>query len=115
MQLLVRSFILFCLAILLAAGLWFRPSQAVSLAVSLTDSRINQLEFQVRQLQTQLNQIANQNNSSPTLSTSGRSDNIEPTASDPVFNAQFDNLATLVIEINQRLQAIEQTLADAER
>lgn len=108
MKPLVRSFVLCCLTILLISGLLFRPSQAVS----LTDSRINQLEFQVRQLQTQLNQISNQNNTAPRISLSGRNGNIEPTASNPTFNEQFDNLATLVIEINQRLKTIEQQLAD---
>lgn len=111
MKPLVRSLALCCLTVLLIVGVLFRPSQAVS----LTDSRINQLEFQVRQIQTQLNRIANQNGSAPTLSTAQRNPNIESTGSDLTFDEQFDNLATMVIEINQRLQIIEQRLAETER
>ena len=92
------------IALLLYFQLW--PASASS---SLTDSRINQLEFQVRSLQTQLNQLQAQ---PPSPST--RSANIRPNTTLPEtelsLDEQFDNLATLVIEINQRVIAIENRL-----
>ena len=92
------------IALLLLGSVWLRPVRASS----LTDSRVNQLEYQVRSLQTQVSQLqsripgAANNAASPTPRS-------EASASiyDPSLDAQFDNLATLVIEINQRVRALE--------
>lgn len=100
-----------CVALVIMAGLW-SPGQASSSlkSSSLNESRLRQLEFQVRALQTQISQIQ---------SRSPRTTSAPPTASPPadIFNEpspqeQFDNLATLVIEINQRVIALEQQLAN---
>ncbi|MBE9063521.1 hypothetical protein [cf. Phormidesmis sp. LEGE 11477] len=100
-----------CIALVmlsLMANLWSNPVKASS---PLNESRIRQLEFQVRSLQNQISQIQ----SRPT----GGSTSAPPVAPIPaeVFDGpspqeQFDNLATLVIEINQRVQAIEQQLSN---
>jgi len=78
------------------------------MANSLLDSRVSQLEFQVRSLQTQLSQLQSSsprsqgsNSPSPVLS------DISVTPGGASSAEQFDNLATLVIEINQRLKALE--------
>ncbi|MEM8503422.1 MAG: hypothetical protein AAF716_09745 [Cyanobacteria bacterium P01_D01_bin.1] len=91
----------------LAIGMWLTPAQASS---ALNESRIRQLEFQVRSLQTQISQIQSRTPGSPASPAA-------PSPAADIFNEptpqeQFDNLATLVIEINQRVQAIEQQLAD---
>ncbi|MGB7085092.1 MAG: hypothetical protein WBD47_06035 [Phormidesmis sp.] len=89
-------------------SLWLRPVWASS----LTDSRINQLEFQVRSLQTQINQLQTR---SPDLRTGNAPytpDTVStaPRLNDPSFEEQFDNLATLVIELNQRVKVLESKL-----
>ena len=99
-----KVFIAACLLFALFLSIWLRPVQASS---SLTDSRINQLEFQVRSLQTQINQLQGQ---APRQSSSGapiRSD-IGPAPNELSLDEQFDNLATLVIEINQRVIKLEE-------
>lgn len=83
--------------------IWLRPVAASS----LVDARIRQLEFQVRSLQTQLNQIPN---SRPRT---GSAPPPPPTAvptlpGDPTLAQQFDNLATLAIELKQRVSALEE-------
>ncbi|MGB3764930.1 MAG: hypothetical protein WA947_00080 [Phormidesmis sp.] len=85
-------------------SLWLRPAVADS---SLSESRINQLEFKVRSLQTQISQLQGQ---SPSLS-SGNATSRPETAlpmNELSSGEQFDNLATLVIEINQRVIRLEE-------
>ncbi|MGC1308099.1 MAG: hypothetical protein WA885_12795 [Phormidesmis sp.] len=91
-------------------SVWLSPVRASS----LVDSRISQLEFQVRSLATQVNQFQSQrSNASNGSNGSNRSasTDIAPMPTDPSFAQQFDNLATLVIEMNQRLAALEQQVA----
>lgn len=85
----------------LTLGIWLRP---VSASSSLIDSRINQLEFQVRSLQTQINQLQGQ---SPNTTPASRPE-LTPLPNDLSLDQQFDNLATLVIEINQRVIKLEE-------
>lgn len=92
---------------------WLRPASADS---SLSESRINQLEFKVRSLQTQLSQLQGQ---SPNLgsglgsgSATSRPDIASP-INEPSLDEQFDNLATLVIEINQRVIRLEEEVSAA--
>ncbi|PZO59975.1 MAG: hypothetical protein DCF15_02755 [Phormidesmis priestleyi] len=96
------------IALLLLISVWSRPVTA-----SLTDSRVNQLEYQVRSLQTQVSQLQSRipgAASSPAPRT-------EASAGiyDPALDAQFDNLATLVIEINQRVKALESQASGSAR
>lgn len=99
----VRRFLLgVCLALALVAFGQF----GVAKASSLTDSRIRQLESQVRSLQTQVSQLQSQRPNA------GSSTAIPPQPTGTPFTEltpqqQFDNLATLVIEINQRVIALE--------
>ena len=91
---------------------WLRPAIA-----SGPDPRLIQLEFEVSALQNQLRQIQNQLSRQPGTV-------IDPRPAQPIerpaglpddlpFDMQFDNLATLVIEINQRVIAIENQLSDS--
>ncbi len=92
----------------LVVGIWLTPAQASS---ALNESRIRQLEFQVRSLQTQISQIQSRSPGAPSAPAIA----VEPTVdvfNEPTPQAQFDNLATLVIEINQRVKAIEQQLSN---
>ncbi|MEL6469146.1 MAG: hypothetical protein AAFQ74_05420 [Cyanobacteria bacterium J06623_4] len=89
----------------------FLPAKASS---SLTDSRVTQLEFQVRSLQTQINQLQSRRpSSSPAGSRPPDIVSAGPTPGELSFEQQFDNLAILVIEINQRLAAIETQLGQS--
>jgi hypothetical protein len=96
------------LAIALLLSLWLSPSKAVT----LTDSRINQLEFGLRSLQAQVNQLQSQIPQSSGGSSRPSNPLSVPTPGDPTPAEQFDNLATLVIEINQRLTALEARLSE---
>ncbi|MEL6158582.1 MAG: hypothetical protein AAFQ40_17365 [Cyanobacteria bacterium J06623_5] len=98
----------FCLALTVVLGLWLLPARASS---SLTDSRVTQLEFQMRSLQTQINQLQSQRPGSRPAGSRPPAISAGPTPGELPLEQQFDNLATLVIEINQRLAAIESQLA----
>ncbi len=99
------------IALLLLISVWSRPVTA-----SLTDSRVNQLEYQVRSLQTQVSQLQSR---IPGAASSASSPAPRTEASagiyDPALDAQFDNLATLVIEINQRVKALESQASGSAR
>jgi outer membrane murein-binding lipoprotein Lpp len=105
-----KPFSLVCLALglvltlVLSVGL--RPAHAYD-SVSI---KLDQLEFQVRSLQTQVNQLQSANGSNSRASSSGYPviTEVPPAPGDLSSGAQFDNLATLVIEINQRVKAIEE-------
>lgn len=102
-----RFFVIVCLILALLVSIWLRPAIADS---SLSESRINQLEFQVRSLQTQINQLQGQSPSLSSGSAASRPDVAKP------FNElspdeQFNNLATLVIEINQRVIRLEEKIS----
>ena len=103
MKLSYRFFVTICLILTLLLSLWLRPATA---DLSLSESRINQLEFQVRSLQTQVNQIQSQSPDLSSTNATTRPDIALPPG-ELSLDEQFDNLATLVIEINQRVKALE--------
>ena len=111
MKLRFSFLIALCLAVSMILSIWLQPVGASS---SLVNSRINQLEFQVRSLQTQINQLQGQASRPSSVGAPVRSDsgsgigsNIGTVPGDLSLDEQFDNLATLVIEINQRVAALE--------
>lgn len=97
------------LMVTLVLGLWLRP---VSASSSLSDSRLSQLEFRVRSLQTQVNQLQGQSPNPGTSSVSTQPA-LTPSLGELSLDEQFDNLATLVIEINQRLIRLEDQTSTA--
>lgn len=99
-----------CITLLVILSLLL-PAKASS---SLTDSRVTQLEFQVRSLQTQINQLQSRRpGSSPAEAPPPNISQAGPTPGELPLEQQFDNLAILVIEINQRLGAIETQLGQS--
>lgn len=95
------------LVLALCLSLWLRPVRASS---SLAETRITQLEFKVRSLQTQLNQLQGQSPPPSSHISTSRIDSNPPLDELPLDD-QFDNLATLVIEINQRVKRIEEQIS----
>lgn len=95
------------LVLTLLLSLWLRPAIASS---SLNDSRINQLEYQVRSLQTQVNQLQGRSPNQSSTNATARPE-IGTTLNEPSLDEQFDNLATLVIEINQRVIKLEEEIS----
>ena len=85
-------------------SIWLRPAIASS---TLSESRINQLEFQVRSLQAQVNQLQGRISSSGPSNAATSFPDLVPPPGELSLDAQFDNLATLVIEINQRVMKLE--------
>ena len=86
-------------------SIWLRPAIASS---TLSESRINQLEFQVRSLQTQVNQLQGRSSNPRSSSTVTSYPDFTLPPGELSLDAQFDNLATLVIEINQRVMKLEE-------
>ena len=91
----------FCLALVMLLSLWLRPVGASS----LVNPRINRLESQVRSLQSQVTRLQSQ----IPRATGSRPDssNTRPAPDDPSFDQQFDTLAILIIELQQRVSALE--------
>ena len=106
MKLSSQFIVAFGLVLTLLLCIWLRPVSSSS----LDESRISQLEVQVRSLQTQLNQLQGQ---APRIDSSSPAPRPEFTQSANELSAdeQFDNLATLVIEINQRVMKLEEKLS----
>ncbi len=112
MKFFLKPVSLICLALgvvlTLVVSLWLKPVDASD----LVNVQLNQLEFQVRSLQTQVNQLQSANGSSSTTSSYPVLTEAPSTPGDLSLKEQFDNLATLVIEINQRVKAIEARLPE---
>lgn len=92
--------------------LWITPVEA---STSLLTSRINQLESNLRILSTQVSQLQSR------IGREGRSTTaVTPplasasTAGDPTLDAQFDNLAILVIELRDRIIELEAKVNELE-
>ncbi|MEM8808838.1 MAG: hypothetical protein AAGF01_22700 [Cyanobacteria bacterium P01_G01_bin.38] len=99
------TFTVFCLTLALLLSLWLRPVGASSLLTS----RVNQLEFRLRSLQSQVSRIQAQI-PGPSGSTGGSRPapvELPPDLGDPSLDQQFDNLATLVIELRDRIEVLE--------
>ncbi|MGB3199760.1 MAG: hypothetical protein WBA99_02590 [Nodosilinea sp.] len=77
------------------------------------DSRLNRLESELGRLRTQVRQLDSQlsipNRPAPSLPP------ITPPVSDPSLAEQFDNLATLTIELKQQVRQLETRVTQLER
>lgn len=99
---------LICLVLALLLSLLLKPVAASS----LLDSRVNQLEYQVRSLQTQLSQIQSRS-PNPGLSNNRPAPTEIPTIPGELSpDQQFDNLAILVIELKRQVNALEAKVAE---
>ena len=106
MKFILRCLIGLCLGLTLYFGFWFSSVEA---SPSLIDPRINRLESQLRSLQSQVTRLQSQL-SRTSNSRSTAPDISAPTAEVPSFDQQFDTLAILIIELQQRVAALETTL-----
>ena len=109
MRLSFRHLAVISLILVLFLSIWLRPVRASS---SLSETRITQLEFKVRSLQTQLNQLQNQP-LPPNADAAVSPIDSNPPIDELPLDDQFDNLATLVIEINQRVQRLEDKVSSS--
>lgn len=94
------------LLLVLLLGLW---SRAVSAAPSLLDPRINRIESEVRSLQSEVRRLQGQisrtsNRTAPNIDA--------PIPAEPSFDQQFDTLAILIIELQQRVSALEASMGE---
>ncbi|ESA39075.1 hypothetical protein N836_29415 [Leptolyngbya sp. Heron Island J] len=105
MKILFKPVLWFCVATLLLVGLWLRPVKA---SPALLDPRLNRLESQVRSLQSQVNRLQSQ-----IPRAGGRqpvTDNTPPAPDEPSLDQQFDTLAILIIELQERVSTLEARL-----
>lgn len=95
-----------CLAVIVCLSVWLRPVEA---SPSLLNPRINRLESQLRSLQSQVTRLQSQ---LPRSTASRRTAPNQPaTVSEaPSFDQQFDTLAILIIELQERVSVLEARL-----
>lgn len=95
------------LILALLISFWLKP---VGASPSLVDPRLNRLESQVRSLQSQVTRLQSQipraGNRQPTTSRT------PPAPNAPSLDQQFDHLAILIIELQQRVSTLEAKLND---
>lgn len=99
----------FCVVLALFFSLWLKPVEA---SLSLSDPRLNRLESQLRSLQSQVNRLQSQlpragNNRPAPIDR-------PPSPDTPSFDQQFDTLAVLIIELQQRVSVLETKLEEME-
>lgn len=97
------------IVILLLLG-WHLFQAPPPLASDRLESRVNQLEFDLRQVRSQLNRLESSlGQVSPSRPTpiSPPDLNLSPSLNDPSLEQQFDNLATLAIELKLQLRQLE--------
>ncbi|MEM8614878.1 MAG: hypothetical protein AAGF93_22930 [Cyanobacteria bacterium P01_H01_bin.105] len=103
-----RVLIGLCLALTVCFGFWFSSVEA---SPSLLNPRINRLESQLRSLQSQVTRLQSQ---LPRTSTNRTAPSTPvPTPDAPSLDQQFDTLAILIIELQQRVTALETRLDEA--
>ena len=109
MQPLSKFLTWFCLGVVLLLGLWFQPASA---SPALVDPRLNRLESQLRSLQSQVTRLQSQ------LPRAGANRPVPgtpvPAADVPSFDQQFDTLAVLMIELQERVSVLEERLNEIE-
>ncbi|MBT9312200.1 hypothetical protein [Leptothoe kymatousa] len=108
MKSLRRLFIGSCLLLAMLFILW---GSSVSASPTLIDPRINRLESEVRSLQSQVTRLQSQ---LPRISNRP----LQPTETAPIpaeslTEQEFDTLAILIIELQERVTALETNLAKA--
>ncbi|MBD2260364.1 hypothetical protein [Pseudanabaena sp. FACHB-2040] len=86
-------------------------------ASAQVESRLSQLEFQLRQVRSQVSQIEARL-SQPSLARPAAPRPATPTGeipADPSLGEQFDNLATLTIELRQQIRTLEERVTQLEQ
>jgi chaperonin cofactor prefoldin len=103
MKSLIKYLIWFCLAMALFLGVCWNPVEA---SPRLLDPRINRLESQVRSLQSQVTRLQGQ---IPRVS-NGRTAPPSIAPEESSLDQQFDTLAILIIELQERVSVLETRL-----
>lgn len=98
-------------ALILTTIQLFSPAQA---QIGLVESRLTRLESEIVGIQSQLNQLA-ANRPAPGVSVPAPSAVRLPSRPSKFTDAQFDRLATLVIESRDLIQALEEKVARLEK
>ncbi|MBE9070869.1 hypothetical protein IQ260_29980 [Leptolyngbya cf. ectocarpi LEGE 11479] len=99
-----RVLIGLCLSLTLCFSVWFSAAEA---SPSLLNPRINRLESQLRSLQSQVTRLQSQ---LPRTSPGRTTSSPVPLPDTPNVDQQFDTLAILIIELQDRVSALEAKL-----
>lgn len=98
-------------ALILIVTQLFSPAQA---QIGLVESRLTRVESELIGIRSQLNQLSG-NRSAPGVSVPAASNLPIPSRPSRLSDAQFDRLATLVIESRDRIKALEDRVAKLEK
>lgn len=119
----IKKIGIICLTLLLGSGFALLPRLTLAQSPAFLESRIARVETEMFQLRSQLNRIQSQiAGSDRSLNQRSRSERLTPQippgtnrrqvlSSDPMF----DKLATLVVELNQRVKALEAQVAQLKK
>ena len=110
----LKSLIWIVIGIRVLMGVLAAPLAFPSVASSRVESRLSQLEFQVRSLRSQLSQIESRLSSRSSTTTASPPIAVPSLPGDLSLETQFDNLATLAIELKQDLRQLEQRVTALE-
>ncbi len=107
------------IGILLGVLLWLGLGHyAGAQSEARIDSRLNRLESELGRLRSQIRQVESQlsipNRPAPSLPTT-TPPVAEPSLNEPSLDEQFDNLATLAIELKQQVRQLEARVTQLER
>jgi len=109
MKMMKRWFVMFVLALL---GWWGLTTGMSAQGTSLQlESRVDRVESELSRVQSRLNQLEARNNMPSPASRPSDGPN---RLNEPSLEAQFDNLATLAIELRQDVRALQTQVAELE-
>lgn len=114
----VRKIELLCLVLILEIALV--PKQTLAQGSSYLESRISRLESETYQLRSQINQLQSQvlgvNQSTQRTGSTKPAPPIAPRGNRPASaDPMFDRLATLAIELKQRINKLEAQVAELQK
>ncbi|MEW5858844.1 MAG: hypothetical protein AB1861_15880 [Cyanobacteriota bacterium] len=114
----VKKMELLCLAIML--GIALLPKQTLAQETSYLESRISRLEAETYQLRSQINQLQSQvlglNQSTQRTDSTKPAPPIGPRGNRPASaDPMFDRLATLAIELKQRINKLEAQVTELQK
>jgi uncharacterized protein YceH (UPF0502 family) len=114
----VKKMELLCLAIML--GIALLPKHTLAQETSYLESRISRLEAETYQLRSQINQLQSQvlglNQSTQRTGSTKPAPPIAPRGNRPASaDPMFDRLATLAIELKQRINKLEAQVAELQK
>ena len=114
----VKKIELLCLILIL--GIVLQPKHTLAQETSYLESRISRLEAETYQLRSQINQLQSQvlglNQSTQRTGSTKPAPPIAPRGNRPASaDPMFDRLATLAIELKQRINKLEAQVAELQK